>query len=143
MARDGVPDFLAARADRQRGIEADRAYDSSRSTYRAITYISGRRLGIREQIPSSIPSKGAIMAGAKGASDIKFRNARASDRLRKVADRDGLYLHIMPSGAKSWRYDYRIAGARQTLTIGRYPDVSLGAARVALNVARGLIAQGM
>jgi integrase len=77
------------------------------------------------------------------ASDAKFRNAKSTDKPRKIADRDGLYLIVLPSGAKSWRYDYRLAGTRYTLTVGRYPDVGLGAARVALSVARGLVAQGI
>jgi integrase len=81
--------------------------------------------------------------GAPRVSDTKFRNARAKPAPYKLVDRDGLYLHVMPSGAKSWRYDYRIAGSRETLTIGRYRDVGLGAARIALNVARVLVAQGV
>ena len=39
----------------------------------------------------------------------------------KLVDKAGLYLYVAPSGAKSWRYDYRVAGRRHTLTIGRYP----------------------
>lgn len=80
---------------------------------------------------------------APRVSDIRFRNAKPKAAPYKISDRDGLYLHVMPSGAKSWRYDYRLGGVRQTLTVGRYPDVGLGAARVALSVARALVAQGL
>ncbi|MGH8567883.1 MAG: tyrosine-type recombinase/integrase, partial [Gammaproteobacteria bacterium] len=62
-------------------------------------------------------------------TDTKARAARPKAAPYKLADRDGLYLHVSPSGAKSWRFDYRFAGARETLTIGRYPDVSLEQAR--------------
>lgn len=82
------------------------------------------------------------MAGAK-ASDTKFRNAKPHGKPYKIADRDGLYLHVAQGGAKSWRYDYRLSGARQTLTVGRYPDVGLGIARKRLDEARGLVAQGI
>jgi integrase len=82
------------------------------------------------------------MAGTK-VSDTKFRNAKPAAKPYKLVDRDGLYLHIMPTGAKSWRYDYRLAGMRQTLTMGRYPDVGLGMARKRLDEARGLVAQAI
>jgi integrase len=49
---------------------------------------------------------------------------------------------VATSGAKSWRFDYRIAGARETLTIGRYPEIGLGAARDALARARSAVARG-
>ena len=68
-------------------------------------------------------------------TDTKARAAKRKATPYKLADRDGLYLFIAPSGAKFWRFDYRLAGARETLTIGRYPDVGLGAARTL--VARG------
>jgi integrase len=50
---------------------------------------------------------------------------------------------VTTSGAKSWRYDYRLAGGRETLTIGLYPDVSLTDARDALLAARRLVARGV
>lgn len=76
-------------------------------------------------------------------TDTKARTARATGKPRKLTDRDGLYLFITPNGAKSWRYDYRLAGARETLTIGRYPDTPLTKARDKLAKARELVAQGV
>ena len=58
-------------------------------------------------------------------TDTRVRQARAHQKPYKLADEKGLYLYVSPSGAKSWRYDYRLNGKRETLTIGRYPDVSL------------------
>lgn len=75
-------------------------------------------------------------------TDTKARAARPAEKPYKLTDRDGLYLHVSPTGAKSWRFDYRLAGARETLTIGRYPDVPLGAARDALGRARAFVARG-
>lgn len=74
-------------------------------------------------------------------TDTKARAAKAKGKHYKLADRDGLYLFITPAGAKSWRYDYRIAGARQTLTIGRYPEISLEDARDKLAKARRMVAK--
>jgi len=83
-------------------------------------------------------------------TDTKARTARATGKPRKLTDRDGLYLFITTKGAKSWRYDYRVAGSRETLTIGRYPDVPLTEARngkrkpgfISLADARAMVAQG-
>jgi integrase len=60
----------------------------------------------------------------------------------KVADRDGLYLLIPPSGAKGWRFDYRFAGRRKTLSFGPLKDVTLAKARQRLADARAELADG-
>lgn len=57
------------------------------------------------------------------------RHAKARSAPYKLADQGGLYLYVSPFGAKSWRYDYRLNGKRETLTIGKYPNVSLVEAR--------------
>lgn len=76
-------------------------------------------------------------------TDIKARAAKPKQKPYKLTDRDGLYLFITTGGAKSWRYDYRLVGARQTLTIGQYPDVSLTIARDRLAEARRRVAEGV
>jgi len=51
------------------------------------------------------------------------------NRYRKLSDQGGLYLFCTVDGTRSWRYDYRLAGKRKTLTIGLYPETSLAEAR--------------
>ena len=75
-------------------------------------------------------------------TDPSVRNAKPAEKPYKLSDRDGLYLYIAPSGARSWRFDYRLAGARETLTIGRYPEIGLGDAREELAKARRMVAKG-
>jgi len=75
-------------------------------------------------------------------TDTKARAAKAKERPYKLTDREGLYLYISPAGAKSWRFDYRIGGARETLTIGRYPEKGLSDARDELAKARQMVARG-
>jgi len=78
-------------------------------------------------------------------TDTRVKQAKKKAKPYKFADKDGLYLYVSPTGAKSWRYDYRRAGLRETLTIGQYPDVPLageGGAREQLEQARRLVAQG-
>ena len=38
---------------------------------------------------------------------------------------NGLYLDITPTGAKIWRYRYRLHGQREKVTIGPYPAIGL------------------
>ncbi|QDF96777.1 integrase [Azoarcus sp. DD4] len=40
--------------------------------------------------------------------------------LRKLADSDGLYAVMSDAGTITFRYDYRLDGKRETLTVGRY-----------------------
>lgn len=75
-------------------------------------------------------------------TDPKARAAKPKGKPYKLSDRDGLYLYVAPSGARSWRFDYRLAGARETLTIGQYPEITLEDARDKLRDARKLVAKG-
>ena len=64
-------------------------------------------------------------------TDLTLRNLKPRVTLYKVTDRDGMYVAITPTGSISFRFDYRINGRRETLTIGRYGygGISLAAAR--------------
>jgi len=75
-------------------------------------------------------------------TDIKARQARPKEKPYKLTDHGGLYLYIAPTGAKSWRYDYRLHGRRETLTIGKYPETNLAEARVKHAESRRKVAQG-
>lgn len=59
----------------------------------------------------------------------QVKTAKGRPEPYKLADQAGLYLYVSPSGAKSWRYDYRVVGRRHTLTIGQYPLIPLKEAR--------------
>lgn len=61
----------------------------------------------------------------------------------KLPDGGGLQLYVSPSGAKSWRYRFRLAGKEQTLTIGSPPEISLAEARSAHRAARWLVERGI
>lgn len=55
-------------------------------------------------------------------TDLKLKTMKPTDKARKVADRDGLYVLATPAGSLLFRYDYRINGRRETLAIGRYDE---------------------
>lgn len=75
-------------------------------------------------------------------SDIQIRRAKPAEAPYKLHDERGLYLVVMPTGGKLWRFDYRFDGKRKTASFGRYPDLGLSAARRALDLARALLAEG-
>jgi len=46
--------------------------------------------------------------------------AKAGDKPQKLTDEKGLCLEVRPSGAKLWRYRYRINGKENVFAIGEY-----------------------
>jgi integrase len=77
-------------------------------------------------------------------TDVSLKRLKSKSKVYKVADRDGMYVAVAPSGQITFRYDYRLNGRRETLTIGRYgrDGVSLAAARERCVAARKLVAEG-
>ncbi|MGE3303748.1 MAG: tyrosine-type recombinase/integrase [Hyphomonadaceae bacterium] len=47
----------------------------------------------------------------------------------KLADTGGLYVFVTPSGGRLFRMDFHFGKTRQTISFGRYPFISLKAAR--------------
>src|SRR5437879_8291118 len=62
---------------------------------------------------------------------------------RKVFSGGGLYMYLMPSGGRYWRYKYRYGGREKTLSLGIYPDVTAEVARARHLLARQLLAAGV
>ncbi len=75
-------------------------------------------------------------------SDAKIRNAKPRARPYKIADSEGLFLVIWPTGSKYWRLRYFIDGKEKKLALGVYPDVSLADARDRRAEARKVLAAG-
>ena len=79
-------------------------------------------------------------------SDATLRNIKPGTANYKLADRDGMYATVTPKGTITFRFDYRINGRRETLTIGRYGTtrrgMSLQMARELCVEARRAIAEG-
>jgi integrase len=75
-------------------------------------------------------------------SDAKVRNAKPKVKPFKLADGEGLFLLVMPSGSKYWRMKYFFAGREKLLALGVYPEVTLADARERRAQARKAIAAG-
>ena len=77
-------------------------------------------------------------------NDRQIKNAKPAEtgKKTKMFDGGGLYLEVTPAGGKVFRLKYRIDGKEKTLTIGKYPTVSLAEARAAAENARRLLVSG-
>ncbi|WP_428177609.1 integrase arm-type DNA-binding domain-containing protein [Comamonas testosteroni] len=77
--------------------------------------------------------------------DTKIRSLKPTGKLYKVTDRDGLYVAITAGGAISFRYNYRINGGQETLTIGAYGigGITLAEAREKQLAAKKLVQEGI
>ena len=75
-------------------------------------------------------------------TDAKVRNAKPRPKPYKIADGEGLFLLVHPSGGKYWRFKYRYADKEKLLALGVYPDVGLGDARERRAQARKTLAAG-
>lgn len=51
-----------------------------------------------------------------GLTDMKLKNLKPQEKAYKVLDRDGMYGVVSPKGTVTFRYDYRLAGRRETLS---------------------------
>lgn len=69
---------------------------------------------------------------AASLTELQIRKARPKDKPYFLSDGNGLVLWISPAGLKAWRVRYRLPdGSRPApATIGHYPEMSLGEARV-------------
>jgi integrase len=74
-------------------------------------------------------------------TDIAIRTAKPKGRPYKVADAQGLYLLVNPTGSKLWRLKYRMHGVERKLSLGSYPDTSLADARTSRDAARKHLAR--
>src|SRR5690606_11275030 len=72
----------------------------------------------------------------------RIRQAKPQAKPYRMTDGGGLFLEVRPTGAKLWRYAYRVAGRPNLYAMGRYPDVSLQDARAEHARARAIVAEG-
>lgn len=75
-------------------------------------------------------------------TEAKIARAAAKERAYKMADGGGLYLMVTPAGGKLWRMNYRFQGKQKTLSLGKWPVVTLIKAREAAVEAKRMLQEG-
>ena len=78
-------------------------------------------------------------------SEAKLRSLKPREKRYRIADRDGMYAEVAPTGAISFRYNYRLAGRQETLTLGAWGvgGISLLEARDRLHEAKRMVRDGV
>ena len=62
-------------------------------------------------------------------TDAKIKNLKPGKTRQRIADFDGLYIEILPTGKKTWLFRYTKEGTRNWTSLGAYPAISLKEAR--------------
>ena len=77
-------------------------------------------------------------------TDAELKCLKPRVKMYKVADRDGMYVRVAPTGGISFRLDYRLNGRRETVHLGKYArdGISLARARELCLDAKRMIAEG-
>ena len=81
----------------------------------------------------------------KPLSPTEIKNAKPKEKEYTLSDGEGLLLLILPSGSKSWRFNYArpLTGKRTKMALGGYPELSLADARAKREEYRALLAKGI
>ena len=80
---------------------------------------------------------------AVALTDLRIRNTKPAETELRLYDGGGLYLSVMPTGARWWRLKYRYQGKEKRAGLGTYPEVSLQQARAARDRSRAMIREGI
>lgn len=98
---------------------------------------------MNQQAPAASEPVPRNSASSRGVSDSRLRAAKPADKSYKIACGGGLYLEVMPSGSKLWRWKYRLGGRENRFALGAYPQTLLRDAREQSESARKMVAHGV
>ena len=76
-------------------------------------------------------------------TDLKIRNLKPKNREYGVADSNSLQIRVTPKGVKKWRYRYRFNQKASSISLGKYPAVSLSEARKQREIYQKCIFDGI
>ncbi len=76
-------------------------------------------------------------------TNIQIKKAKPRNKKYTLSAGKSLFLLVMPSGGKSWKYRYRIDGKAAEYSLGSYPDISLSEANESVIALRKLVKQGI
>jgi len=74
-------------------------------------------------------------------TNTKIKNAKATNKIQKLGDGNGLVLVINPKplGSKIFQFNYRFDNKQKTISFGSYPDISLEKAREQVKESKDLL----
>ncbi len=92
---------------------------------------------VRDRRDTSMPRQ------AKPLTQVQINNTKPGNAEKRLYDGGGMYLSVMPTGARWWRLKYHYAGKERRIGLGPYPPVGLADARVARDSARRSLREGI
>lgn len=75
-------------------------------------------------------------------TSVKVKSTLPKESPYSLSDGMGLYLYVVPTGGRLWRYNYRFNRKQKTMSFGAYPEVSLAEARSLHSEARKILTAG-
>src|SRR5215510_1350097 len=83
---------------------------------------STRKAGTRVGTDSAVPAFGVTMP----LTDTRIKAAKPKDARYRIKDGLGLYLEVMPSGSRFWRYRYKLNGRENLFAMGEWCSAPYG-----------------
>ena len=75
-------------------------------------------------------------------NDSALRALQPGEKRYARSDGQGLAIEVYPSGGKAWRYRYQLNGKTEKICLGKYPEITLKAARARRHEAEVLVKAG-
>ena len=82
------------------------------------------------------------LASDMALTDAAIKALKPQAKRYFVTDDRGLSLEVYPTGGMAWRYRYRLNGKLEKVALGKYPALSLKAARLKRDELAATVAQG-
>jgi hypothetical protein len=101
------------------------------------------RMDASDSVINHAPESSPKPAPKRGISDLALRSLKPKDKPVRKTIENGLYLEVMPSGSKLWRFKYQLFGKENRFALGGYPETSLKVARGKAETARKQVKQGL
>lgn len=81
----------------------------------------------------------------KPLTNTEVDKAKPKEKDYSLTDGYGLFLLVLATGVKSWKFNYYrpISNKRTKISIGTYPEITLAQARTIRDEYRALLAQGI
>jgi len=80
---------------------------------------------------------------AMAITNIQIKKAKPKEKKYTLSAGKSLFLLVMPSGGKLWKYRYRIDGKAGEYSLGSYPAIPLADAQARVDDLRALVLQGI
>lgn len=95
--------------------------------------------------PEQVSNSARRTTAPKGVLTDRAVEAAKPDlsKNRKITDGNGLFVLVLTSGVKSFRFKYNFAGKEKLMTLGQYSEMRLAAARAKRDAARALVVAGI